>query len=264
LENAIVCSAEFGTSIITKEKPFEYLHLFGHVQRLARHIISEGCTTKLARREVSKWTGLETVTYTSRTGSHGFIGYDKTKEMKNDKQKIPPLYDGKNVLRLEYKIRSRRGIQAKFKNDLSAYDLFSETVYRRFQRLFLNKYKSIYKMGQSVYFIKPAKMTPAKLVKLLAEIYRQNHAKEYQRHLQHLIEERNLTKKNLELIRAKNNKMGNDIYLVDQNALIKELDALVNESCSELKNTFQDKRNSKKHLKIGQKRLLKDNYFRNH
>ena len=60
LKDAIVCSAEFGTSIITKEKPFEYLNLFGN-------------TKKLTRVEYSKWTGIETVIYTSKTGAFEFI-----------------------------------------------------------------------------------------------------------------------------------------------------------------------------------------------
>ena len=36
LKNAAVCSAEFGTSIVVKEKPFEYLDLFGYTKRLTQ------------------------------------------------------------------------------------------------------------------------------------------------------------------------------------------------------------------------------------
>ncbi|MCL2800531.1 MAG: hypothetical protein FWD28_02060 [Treponema sp.] len=102
LESAVVSSAEFGTSIITKGKPFEYLNLFGNSKRFNRV-------------EISKWTGVETVTYTTPTGSFEFIVYDKAKEMLDKKQAIPPLFDDANVIRLEYRIRKKSGIEAKFK-----------------------------------------------------------------------------------------------------------------------------------------------------
>lgn len=122
LNCAFVCSVEFGASIITKEKPFEYLCLFENTKRLTRH-------------EASKLTGIETVAYSSDTGAFGFIGYDKTKEMEKRKQDIPQLFFNTNVLRLEYKIRQRRGIEAKFNGDLLAYNLFDGKVYKRFQEL---------------------------------------------------------------------------------------------------------------------------------
>jgi hypothetical protein len=134
-KNAVVCSVEFGTSIVVKEKPFEYLCLFGNTKRLTRV-------------EYSKLTGIETIFYTSDTGSFEFIGYDKFKEMKKKKQDIPPLFNGTNVLRLEYKIRAKRGIEAKFKGGLSAYSLFDKNVYKRFQELFFDTYKNIEKKGK--------------------------------------------------------------------------------------------------------------------
>jgi hypothetical protein len=49
------------------------------------------------------------------------------------KQSIPALLEGANILRLEYKIVRRRGIKARFKRDLTAYDLFNPVVYRELQ-----------------------------------------------------------------------------------------------------------------------------------
>jgi hypothetical protein len=227
LKNAVVCSAEFGASIVVNERPFEYLHLFGYTNRLGRYVISDGNINKTARREVSNWKGVETVIYTTQKGSFEFIGYDKIKEMFAKKQEIPSFYNGLNVLRLEYKMRKRRGIEAKFKGGLSAYDIFGETVYRRWQELFYDKYKSIGKMGRLVYADTPEEITPAKFKKIIAEQFRQSHAEEYHYHLQRFIEAGKTTPKNLEMIRAENNKMGNDIYISDPNHLIKELDALV-------------------------------------
>jgi len=214
LKNAVVCQVEFGTSIITTEKPFEYLNLFSYPK-------------KLTRVEYAKWDGVETVLYTSPTGSFEFIGYDKTKEMRQKKQVIPFLFAGSNVLRLEYKIRRRVGIQAKFNRDLFAYDLFNQDVYRTFQNLFLETYKDIDKMGRTVFLNNLEKITPAKIQKLLAEQYRQSFPKEYQYLIQQFKEMGKLSSRNLERIRETNRKLNRNVYISDRNNLIKELDAYI-------------------------------------
>lgn len=214
LKNAVVSSVEFGTSIITKEKPFEYLNLF--------------ITTKrLTRVEYSKWTGVETVAYTSKTGAFEFIVYDKIKEMLDKKQEISPLFDGANVLRLEYKIRKKRGIEEKFKGGLTAYSLFDKDVYQRFQKLFFDMYKNIEKRGQLVYADKSKDITLAKLRKLQAEQYRQSFPKDYRYFIQQLNEAGKLSSKSLERIRKENHELEHDIHISEQSILIKELDALV-------------------------------------
>lgn len=215
LKSAIVSSVEFGTSIITNEKPFEYLDLFWYTKRLARV-------------KTTKWTGVETVLYTTPTGSFEFCGYDKVKEMLDNNKEIPLLFNGANVLRLEYKIRKRKGIQAKFNdNDLTAYSLFDENVYKKFQELFLDAYKDIDKMGRLVYGDKSENITPLKVLNLQAEQYRQSFPKDYRYNIQQLIEAGKLFPKSLERIRAKNHKLGNDFSISDQSILIEELDALV-------------------------------------
>ena len=217
LKNAVVCSVEFGTSIVVKEKPFEYMCLFGNTKRLTRV-------------EYSKLTGIETILYTSNTGSFGFIGYDKTREMLDKKQDIPPLFAKSNVLRLESKMRTKRGIEAIFNGGLSAYDIFGKNVYKKFRMLFLEAYKNIEKRGRLVYVDKSKEITPLKLLKLEAEQYRQSHPKEYCYLIQELNEAGKLTPKSLERIRAENYHLGNDIYVSDQSPLIEELDALVYDS----------------------------------
>ena len=61
----------------------------------------------------------------------------------------------------------------------------------------------------------------------MAEQFRQSHFEEYHNYLQRFIEAGKITPKSLEAIRAENNKMGNDINVSEQSALIKELDAHV-------------------------------------
>ena len=124
LETAIVTTVELGISLITSEPVAKYLKLFGFPARFTRH-------------EYAKITGVETISYSSPTGSYQFTGYDKVQEVQSKKkQKIPESLEGKNILRLEYKIKKRRGIKAKFRRDLTAYDLFNPILYRKLQNLF--------------------------------------------------------------------------------------------------------------------------------
>jgi hypothetical protein len=130
LETAIVKGVELGVSVKTKERPSEYLRLFGNRARFTRH-------------EYLSLRGVETITYSNGKGSFQFSGYDKIKEVVQKHKQIPIQFEGSNVLRLEYKIVRRRGIKAKFQRDLTAYDLFNPIVYQGLQALFLEAYQSI-------------------------------------------------------------------------------------------------------------------------
>jgi hypothetical protein len=216
LKNAVVCSSEFGTSIIVKEKTFRYLNLFWN-------------TKILTRVEYSKRAGVETILYTTPTGSFEFIAYNKIAEMKKRKQEIPPSFTNSNVLRFEYKIRAKRGIEAKFNGGLLAYDIFGKNIYEKFKALFLNAYNNIEKVGRLVYLDKSKKTPPLILQSLFAEQYRQSHPKEYRFFMQQIIEDGKLTPKSYERIQAENYKLRNDIYISDQNPLITELDDFIND-----------------------------------
>ena len=213
-KNAFVCSVEFGISVKTQEKPFEYLSLFGYPKRLTRVVFS-------------KWNETETVTYTSGKGSFAFTAYDKRKEMLAKKNDEPPFFANSNVLRLEHKILGRKGIKAKFGRDLSAYDLFNEDVYKAFQELFLKAYEDIDKMGRLVYSDKLEKLTPSRIRKLQAEQYRQKYPNEYQYFIQGAKEAGKLSPRNLEEIRRADRKFNRDVSISDRNILIKELDAYI-------------------------------------
>ena len=245
LDNAVVSYVEFGTSVKVKEYPFEYMNLFGHTNRLNKIVYAHVIINKPFKRVVSNRTGIETVDFNTPTGSFGFTVYDKHKEMSDNKKFMPSSFQDHNVLRLEYKILDREGIQAKFKNfsktgDLTAHDLFDEKVYKKFKELFLEKYNSIEKMGKLVYVDKPEKITPKVFTEMIAEQFRQSHPEEYQQHLQRFIEagkidlKKNFSlkkelslKKTIERIKGENNKLGRDNSFSDTNLLIKELDDLV-------------------------------------
>jgi hypothetical protein len=215
LSMAIVRSLEIGISVFTKEKPSEYLKLFGN-------------PAIFTRREFSKMTGVETITYATKTGAFQFTGYDKIQEMKSRKGNWHLSFsDDTNVLRLEYKIVRRRGIQARFKRDLTAYDLFDRDIYRKLQGLFLDAYNAIPKFGRQCYFNKLDNVTPAKWTEILAEQYRQTYQKECLHLQQTLRDSGALSDKSRERIRAAERRRAKDFSMSDKSPLIAELDELV-------------------------------------
>jgi hypothetical protein len=213
LDTAIITSLECGVSIITKEQPTEYLKLFGYPTRYTRH-------------EYATMTGVETVTYSTETGAYQFTGYNKVLEVqRKKKQPIPAYFEGANILRLEYKIVRRRGIKARFKKDLIAYDLFNPVIYRKLQNLFIEAYQAIPKFGWQSCIENQEKVTPKMFNELIAEQYRHTFPKDYLHFLKVLKESGALTDKNLERIRAANRARKRKYGMVDKSALIAELDA---------------------------------------
>ena len=215
LANGIITRLECGVSVITEKPPTEYLKLFGIPARHTRH-------------EYAKITGVETVTYSTETGAYQFTGYDKVAEvLKRKKQTIPAHLENANILRLEYRIVRRRGLQAKFKRDITVYDLFNPAVYRELQNLFIEAYQAIPKFGWQCNIKTDKKITPKKWFELLAEKYRQAFPKECLHLLKVLKEHGALTVKNIERIRAANRAMEKQFVLIDKSPLIAELDSLI-------------------------------------
>ncbi|MCL2722099.1 MAG: hypothetical protein FWD47_12290 [Treponema sp.] len=214
-ESAIIKMIECGMSIITKEQPAEYLKLFGYPARYTR---CEYATT----------TGVETVTYLTPTGAYQFSMYNKILEVqRKKKQSIPAMFNGVNILRLEYKIVRRRGIKAKFKRDLTAYDLLDFDIYQMLQNLFIEAYQAIPKFGWQYNIETKEKVTPKVFDELIAEQYRQTFPKEYLHFLKVLKESGALTDKNLERIRAANRAREKTYKTTESSHLIRELDELV-------------------------------------
>jgi hypothetical protein len=216
LSAAVVRRVSIGASIITKSTPSEYLELF-----------NRKATTK--KDTYSKQGFLETVSFGTNKGSFQFCAYDKTIE--TEAESIPELYQKSNVLRLENRIINRKGIQAVFNRDLSAYELFDYDIYRKLQSLFLTHYKRIEKTGRQVYIDKSKKITPAHMERLAAAAYRQTHPQDYTDFLQRVRAAGTLTKDNLKQIRKTDRKIDKDITLSSTNPLIAELDAKLESYC---------------------------------
>jgi hypothetical protein len=150
--------------------------------------------------------------------------------MIDGRQKIPPLFTGKNVLRLEYRIVRHKGIKAKFHKDLFAYDLFDSGTYRTLQGLFLEGYRKIEKAGRKVFMDTTAPMTPARFEKLQAFAWRQENPDAYKAALQAMKESGALNKKALVRIRAMDRRQ--NFTIADTSPLIAELDTAVFNSIS--------------------------------
>jgi hypothetical protein len=215
LAKAIVKSVECGIICTTNEPPSEYIKLFGYPPRFTRH-------------EYATIQGVETITYSTQTGSYQFTVYNKELEVKKKKkQSIPDWLEGANLLRLEYKIVRRRGIQAKFNRDLTAYDLFHPTIYRNLQELFIEAYQAIPKLGRQYHIETLEKVTPKLWTELVAEQYRQNTMSEYMHLLRTLKESGALSDKNFERIRAADRQRERRFRMIDKSPLIAELDGYV-------------------------------------
>jgi hypothetical protein len=219
LSPAVVKKAEFGSSFIVKEKPDEYLRLFDYQPLMDRRIYSR-------RRR-----GYSTATYSTPTGSYGFIGYDKIKEMQDHHKPIPAFFEGKNVLRLEYKITRKKGIRPQFKRELTAYDLFDINIYRKFQALFLDAYEKIPKMGRIILDIVPGEeVKPRDFFLKWGELQRQSEPNEFENFYQRFKENGCLSKKAIEQIQKKKKELGNNNHISNTSPLIKELDAYVHKA----------------------------------
>jgi hypothetical protein len=218
LKNAKVIYCEFGPSLIVKEIPGKYLSFFGWPPNLSKSV------------NYSNSREITTITYKSKTGYQEFILYNKINEMLNKraKQNIPEFYAGKNVVRLEYKIKNLRGINEKFGRELSAYDLFDVCIYQKFQNLFFEFYNSIEKCGRAVNFQNPK--TPKQFRDNFCEFQRQMHPDEYNEYHRAVKESGVMPDKTLSRIRTEDRKRSKNTQISDTAPLIEELDKQVNEA----------------------------------
>ena len=228
LNNAIVTYVEFGPSIIVNENPGRYLDLFGWPPRLGK--TTESSETESIKTDFLFSGQKATVTYRSKTGYQEFIVYNKIKEMegKRAKNKIPPNFKGKNVFRLEYKIKNPHGIKDKFGRKLTLYDLFDENVYKKFQLLFLEFYNSIEKYGRTVFVHNVT--TPKEFIETFFERQRQLHPDEYNDFHREVIDSGKISSTTLSRIRSGDKKRSEDLQKSDTSPLIAELDEKVKDA----------------------------------
>jgi hypothetical protein len=215
LSTAIVRQLEFGYNFIVQEKPNEYLNLFTFMMR--------------RRKQIYSYTGeLQTVFYDTDTGYVAFSGYDKIAEMNKRNKEIPAIYLGKNILRLEYRIRKRSGIKKIFGHDLFAYDIFNEDVYEKLKKEFIKYYQLIPKNKKKLLVTSvPTNLTPSKFKNLWAEQQRQTYPDEYLAFLLKCHNNKLISNRDFKKIRRENRKSGNNFKEWKSDPLITELDEQV-------------------------------------
>ena len=212
LHNAILKQCEFGANIVVKNPVSDYLRNFGILPRFGLNTFQT-------------IDGIESVTYSTKSGNREFYAYDKIQEMESKKIAIPEIYEKSNVIRLEYRIKKRAGIKSLLgsEKDLTPYDLSDTETYRNLAGQFWTFYDSIPKIGRQVFLAGNKEKTPKELTDILAEYFRQSHPKEYSALIQQCKERGLLSGKSLERIRAIERKNGRNYEFSDTNELIVEL-----------------------------------------
>lgn len=214
LNNSFLRRVDYGENIQTKEPVFNYMQLMDTMQndRYLRTV-----------KENSK--GIQTVLYSTHTGSIQFCAYDKLLEFLDFGKinELPTEYANTNLLRMEYKIINRQGIKRKIGNgkDITPYKLADKETYKELQKQFYSFYSSIPKTGRSIFVNGEKEITPKQLNDICAESFRQLHPQEYKYLLQSLNANGNI--KDWKRIKAKERQNLKNYTFSSTNELILEL-----------------------------------------
>ena len=203
-------TVDIGYSFIVRNPVVDYLSLFGFYDN--------------AKYERVQYGMIDTLTYKTNTGSFAFCAYDKIKECVKKNDNIPDLYNAMNVLRMEYRILKRQGIQHIFQQDIKPYDIAEKAIYRKLIGLFLGFYNGIQKNGRSIIVNTDKELTEKEFNDLIAEKYRQKYTADYECTKQSLIDKGLFSVPTLKRIRQKEKKNRNDFSFSDTNSLIQEID----------------------------------------
>lgn len=211
MHKATVTSIEIGTCVILERPTVYYLKNFAQF------------TGKNKTLHYGKNGDLQTVTFSTEHGSYRFRIYDKTKEMESHKEKIPEMFQGCNVLRLELVITKKEAICKAVGKEITPWNIADHDIYRKLVDTFYNFYQRIEKVGNEVYCDTQEPLTPATLEAMCAEQYRQSHYEEYQILLQSAKEKGCLNNRNSSRIKQ-NIKTEHKSFLIQKSELNAELD----------------------------------------
>ena len=212
LQEAILQRVDFAHTVIVKNPTMHYLDLFDEMG--------------IYKMNTVRNKGLESITYFTPTGARAFCGYDKIKEMTDKKETIPELYQGDNVLRLEYRIVRRAGIKKYLGKgqDISPHDLTDKETYNELKKQSINFYNSIPKVGRLVFLDGAKEVTPKNYNDTLAEYCRQMNPESSKLFLQDMKSRGLISQPNYERIKAQEKKNLRNYTFTDTNILIAELD----------------------------------------
>ncbi|QQO09583.1 phage/plasmid replication domain-containing protein [Breznakiella homolactica] len=250
LTKAKLTRVEIGFCVILDHKVNSYISTFAYPRRYKSHRMGT-----IYGEEMFRVIDLETSGQGSKTGRIWFTCYNKTNEMKAHNHSIPVDFQGKNILRLEYRLIGSVGIQRKFKRNLVLTDLCNPEIYFKLQDLLYQFYKSIPKMGRrllidSLETLKPdnfkneqckpkdfesrqeslKQITKAKALKLWAYYQRQRHFDEYASFVQTLYDNNIINKETFGDINNVTWKEDLNYTPVEPIEIIAELDRKVEEA----------------------------------
>lgn len=220
LNDCIVRRVDVGYSFIVHNPVMTYLQLFGFYHN-----------AKYVRGKFETNNGIETLSYQTGGGSFAFCVYDKIKECSDKGVEIPELYKDLNVLRMEYRILERRGIQRAFGTDINPYQIAEKGIYRQFVELFSEFYFNIHKSGRvfCVKGIKDNSLTTKAFFDLWNDISMQDYQSRYEIFKQLMIDNGKLKQScdTLKDIRKREKSCRENFLYADTNDLIQELDEKV-------------------------------------
>ena len=216
-------SIEIGGSFIMDRPPPDYLHLFGLHSRYEK------------RPHIHPNFGLTGILYVLEYSDYSFQIYNKSLEIKRKKQLVPEVYRNSHILRLELKVKRKRGLEAWFgkegkKKNLSPHDLYEQTIYKTLKEKFYNFYQGIEKLDKTFLFGCGLKgiVKPDEIKTLFAQLYYQEDPDKCMGLITNLKAAGNLTNNSLwrikKMYQFPDSSTGYDSI---DNPLIQELDAKV-------------------------------------
>lgn len=222
LNYCIVRRVDVGYSFIVDNPVSEYLHQFDDFK-----------DSRFDCNRHSNGGILETITYKTDSGNTAFCAYDKVKECEKHKIEIPELYKCSKILRMEYRIgtKKQQGVKRIFGVDIKPYQIAESATYRRLVELFSEFYFNIHKSGRvfCVNGIKDNSLTTKAFFDLLADYVIQYLPDNYKRIKGILIDSGKLKQSSdtLKDIRKREKSCRENFLYADTNDLIQELDEKV-------------------------------------
>lgn len=210
LKQSKVIRVDYGRAVKIEKDVAAYLRLFGAVPRYKQDFVNGN-------------TGVQSITYFNKTGAYCFCAYDKMQELADNNEDAPELFEGCNVLRMEYRILKPKGIRAKLGNGRNITPWELEEKYSTLEQLYLDFYDAIPKVGRRVFFPQDKQYTPAEYQKIVSEYARQIAPQEISDLKKSLVKNGCLTKQNLKRINAQEKRNSKNCTFSDTNELIVEL-----------------------------------------
>lgn len=129
VKEASVIGLDYAKNIFLKQDVTSYLQYLGEISRYNRYQSKRGINYKIAERELAI--------------------YDKVAEMKSHREQVPPMFEGRNVMRIEKRYRSKLASYFNMPVVTGA-DLYEEHFYIGVLKDWLSDYNRIGKLNNTL------------------------------------------------------------------------------------------------------------------